>query len=464
MSRELSYDPAVGAVASGENRSSRARMIAAAVALLALGTCVLTVSATATKAAGPPGNRPGRYIVVLSNQNSGLTPGSAGQAAAAQSEQSPVVGQLQSVGATNIQATSIVNAVTATMTPSAANAVAGNSSVAEVVPDAVIQGPTPPAAGPSLPGHPGPNPSPPPCGTASSPELDPEGLANIHATPTELGSIDGAGVKVAFIADGINTSNPDFQRNAALASAGSPAGSPVITDYEDFSGDGTSAPTARRRGFPRRELDRRAGNEVYDLSQFVNPAHPLPAGCDIKIVGVAPGRERASRSRSFARTTTPRRPASSRRSTTPSPSGAKVINESFGSNNFPDTAARRDPRMADDAAVAAGVTVVVSSGDAGITSTIGSPATDPERDQRRRVDDVPRLRSRTTFGGINAPERRTAGASTTTSRRSRPAASPRTATPSTSSRLATSTGRCARRHRDVHRLHELTTAPARRSS
>ena len=31
------------------------------------------------------------------------------------------------------------------------------------------------------------------------------------------------------------------------------------------------------------------GNQTYDLSGFVNPAHPLPPGCNIKIEGIAPG-------------------------------------------------------------------------------------------------------------------------------------------------------------------------------
>ena len=120
------------------------------------------------------------------------------------------------------------------------------------------------------------------------------------------------------------------------------------------------------------------GNQEYNLSQCVNPlqAARLPAsGCWIKIVGAAPGASVLAE-----------KVFSENNDTTESgfiqaiqyavQHGVKVINESFGSPQLPGHRPRRHAR-ADDAAVAAGVTVVVSSGDAGVTNTIGSPATDP---------------------------------------------------------------------------------------
>ena len=90
----------------------------------------------------------------------------------------------------------------------------------------------------------------------------------------------GTGVKVATFADGIDVNNPDLIR---------PDGSHVIADYEDFSGEGPNAPSGAAESFGDASSVAAQGRVTYDISQFMNPAHPLPAGCNIKVRGIAPG-------------------------------------------------------------------------------------------------------------------------------------------------------------------------------
>ncbi len=357
-------------------------------------------SAASASASGPTQT----VILVLRNQNANLAPRSAQRLAAVRSEQAPVVAQLGSMGASKVVSTSALNAVIATVPASGMSALAANPAVAQVIPNATIPGPAPtsadgPAQGTTQAKQAGPTVAPPACGTAKKPELDPEALADIHATPAELGSIDGAGVTVATIADGLDTANPDLQRNAAFASAGSKAGSPVATEV-DFSGDPAGTPTAGGEMFGDVSSIAAQGNQKYDLSQFVNVTHPLPTGCDIKIVGAAPGASVLAL-KVFAENSTTTNSAFLQAINYAVAHGVKVINESFGSNPFPATAVDLTEE-ADNAAVAAGITVVVSTGDAGFTSTIGSPSADPNVISVGASTTF-RSYAQYAFGGINDP-------------------------------------------------------------
>src|SRR5712691_1901284 len=142
----------------------------------------------------------------------------------------------------------------------------------------------------------------------------------------------GAGVKVAYIADGIDPNNPDFIRAK---------GQHVFVDSQDFSGTGTSAPTDGGEAFLDASSIAAQGRHVYDVASY---GVGLSVPCRIRILGVAPGAS---------------------------------LNESFGSNPFPGSALLDLTKQANDQAIAVGVTVAVSSGDAGVTNAIGSPATDP---------------------------------------------------------------------------------------
>jgi hypothetical protein len=322
--------------------------------------------------------------------------------ASVRATQASVASLVAGVGSAVLARTSVPDTLTASVTAAQAAVLSASPLVAGIFPNAVIPGPANSMMDerPASPSRRGPTHAA-SCGTAAHPQLDPEALTNIDDTgPAATLGFVGRGVKVAFLADGIAVGDRDFRRNAAYASTASPAGSRVIARYVDFSGDGTAAQTFGGEAFLDASSIAAQGNVVYDLAHYVYPAHPLHAGCDVKIVGAAPGATvYALKIFAYGNATT----ASGfvQAINYAAMNGVKVLNESFGSNPFPDSAVDI-VQAADNAAVAAGVTVVVSSGDAGITNTIASPASDPNV-IAVGASTTFRAYQQDTFGGINLP-------------------------------------------------------------
>ena len=357
----------------------RRRVPFAAAAAVSLAAALVAQPAASAQAPVPAAGPAKTVIVVMSGS---CTPVAASGAGASCAQQLPVLAQLDTAGATVLSTTSLIDTITASVSPAEDQVLSSFPGVSQVVPDATIplvqpvvpgqNGFSPPGRGRG-PGSTSHGPGTGICGTQRSPELDPEALQTINAPAAWSLGADGAGVTVATIADGIDPTNPDFQRNPAYG----PAGQPVVHEV-DFSGDPAGTPTAGGEMFLDASSIAAQGNQEYNIAQYVNPlqAARLPAsGCWVRIVGAAPGASVLAL-----------KVFSENNDTTESgfiqavqyavQNGVKVINESFGSPNVPDTAADI-VRAADDAAVAAGVTVVVSSGDAGVTNTVGSPASDP---------------------------------------------------------------------------------------
>jgi hypothetical protein len=318
-----------------------------------------------------------RSIIVFKNQHPEAPARQAAtqRAQAVDSDQAAVRSELSQLNARDVKSFHLVNAVSATISQDEADRLSANPDVQAVVPDAMRSfGNTQPASAPAS----GPATAP----TAAElqqicpsnpavPLLEPEALQVMNVEfqpgstqPAAHDLVDGTGVKVGIIADGLDPNNPDLMRN----------GHSIVFDFQDFSGFGNNAPTDGRESFLDAGAIASQGNQTYDLSGFVNPAHPLPPGCNIKIKGVAPGVTLAVMNLAG-----------------PNPGffnsvvveaieravlvdHVDVLNESIGGNPIPDTL--NDPvQLANAAAVAAGVVVVGSTGDAGPTNTIGSPET-----------------------------------------------------------------------------------------
>ncbi len=300
----------------------------------------------------------------------------------ADADRARLLNDLQIVKPRPVKTLALVSAFAATVSNDEITRLKANPSVGMVIADAPIRAPrhashhssaklSPFTGGPSLNVIPG-------ACSAGSPLLEPEALQTTNTdsltpnaqTARSLG-YDGAGVKVAWIADGIDPGNINFIRPDGKSVFDSSIGGA----YQDFSGDGPSAPTSGDEAFLDANAVAGQGLNVYNVASF--SAQTYPTACNIRIEGVAPGAALVGLKvfNSFGSATT----SSFLQAIDYAVLTARVdiINESFGSNEFPAQSSLDAIAQFDEAAVAAGVTVVVSSGDAGPTDTIGSPASDP---------------------------------------------------------------------------------------
>ncbi|MGH2873849.1 MAG: S8 family peptidase [Solirubrobacteraceae bacterium] len=268
-----------------------------------------------------------------------------------------------------------LNAFAADVSSAERSALASNPQVAAVLPDAIVRLPLLDSGQPNPDAAPGPvNNSSQVCPSdPAKPLLEPEALQTTHtaysdpATPQAQNIATGAGVKVAFFADGLDIDNPDLIR---------PDGSHVIVDYQDFSGQGPNAPSNSLEAFGDASSIAAQGNQVYDLSDFVNPAHPLPSGCNIVVRGIAPGASLIAIKVFNSSDTAYNSVILQGLDYALTVDHPDVISESFGDYPIPDSTEDL-LRQFNEQAVADGVTVVEGTGDSGTQASPDSSSSDP---------------------------------------------------------------------------------------
>jgi Subtilase family len=320
-----------------------------------------------------------QHVIIFLRDEPGIVsasrPAMTARSAAIAASQSGIVHELAQVHATRVISYRLVNAVAATVSAGEETRLEANPDVAKVIPDAVIELPSPSAAVASattaaakvkpLPGS---------CRANGGVGLEPEALqvTNVQSqakgakTARSLG-FTGAGVTVAYIADGVDIHNVNFIKAD---------GKSVFSVYKDFSGSGTSAPTG---GGGEAFLDANSiagqGRHVYSVQDF--SAHPLTEACNVRIEGVAPGVSLVGLRVSGVTDATTTSTFLDAINYATVVHKVNVLNESFGSNPIPDTSVDAIKEF-DDAAVKAGITVVAAAGDSSPgTDTMASPATDP---------------------------------------------------------------------------------------
>jgi hypothetical protein len=310
-------------------------------------------------------------IVVMANQSL--------RHSAIASAQAPLLSSLKSANSRNVRPLTVINALSATVSPAEEQALRSDLDVSEVVPDSAIKV----RAGLTLPTLPRSQSGPAKTAAATLPsgtcaanggvQLNPEADEAIKAdsdvpgakTARSLG-FTGAGVTVGDIAAEMDVTTPDLVRSD---------GSHVIGDYQDFTGEGGNVLGGNEiESMLDDGMIAAQGDHVYNLQDYTASALGKP--CLIRLEGVAPG-VTLDAYKVYGEddyTTTSAFLQAIDYATTVD--HVNVLNEEAGSFPMPDTSADLI-KAANAAAMAAGVTITVPSYDAGNQNTIWSPASQP---------------------------------------------------------------------------------------
>lgn len=339
---------------------------AAALALSVTPAAATAAAATAATQATSLSADANQKVIVLLKDQPAVTGSASARSVqrmnAIHTSQAPFLSELAKVHATGVKTYSLVNGFAATVSTAEENYLKATPGVAEVIPDSTIYGPSTTAnQGAKSTGQAASS------STACTPDssgsmLEPEALSLTHSTNAQALGFTGAGVKVAFMADGVDTSNWNFlDKN----------GDSIFTSYVDFTGDGATAPTSGGEAFIDANAIAGQGLKTVSTAGFSSGA----TSCTIRIEGVAPGVSLVGL-KVFGQTDTTTTSAFLQAIQWAWLNGVSVLNQSFGSNPYPDVSSLDIISKFDQQAVKAGVTITVSSGDAGPFDTIGSPSSD----------------------------------------------------------------------------------------
>ncbi|WP_433132813.1 S8 family serine peptidase [Micromonospora sp. CA-240977] len=330
------------------------------------------VAAVAPPAATADG--PVRAVIVVLADQHDTAAGQrlADRAARITADQQPMVTDLRRVGATRVTPLRLVNAIATTLPERAAAELATRPGVRAVLPDTPLRLRQPVAPSrPAAPAGGAPTGDRACAGPDQPPLTEPEGLALTRTVGSAQGPgahdlADGSGVRVGVLGGAIDPAAAEFVRD----------GRSVVAGYADFTGDGLDAPSYILESFGDASVVAAQGVGVYDAGRYAHPAHRPDGPCPMRILGVAPAAT-VHVAKVFSNVAAPTSVVLQGIEWAVLHERVDVLNESLVGFGYPDTAANA-LRLANDAAVAAGVTVVVATGDAGPDGTLGSPASDPD--------------------------------------------------------------------------------------